>query len=89
MSGITAAARRQQDARRALEAVGPGDRLQHLPQELPAGSSSRSPLPGAGQQPAFILADEPTAIWTASPAKILGLLPAAVRPDHRHGLTRP
>ncbi|AWR86091.1 ABC transporter ATP-binding protein [Meiothermus taiwanensis] len=78
-------AERLKRAKAALEAVGLGDRLDHLPSELSGGQKQRVAIARAlVQEPDLLLADEPTGnLDSRSSDEILGLFDAL----HRQGKT--
>jgi putative ABC transport system ATP-binding protein len=83
-AGIPAQARRQQ-AGRALERVGLGDRMAHKPNELSGGQRQRVAIARAlVNEPSILLADEPTGnLDSATSAELMGVFADL----HRQGQT--
>ncbi len=77
---------RQRRARTALEIVGLGDRLEHLPKQLSGGQEQRVAIARAlVTDPAIILADEPTGeLDAASADDVLSILTTL---NKKHGKT--
>ena len=83
-AGMAAQARRQQAAR-ALERVGLGDRMAHKPNELSGGQRQRVAIARAlVNEPSILLADEPTGnLDSATSAELMGVFADL----HRQGQT--
>ncbi len=84
-AGIDKPARRQQ-AREALERMGLGERLQHLPNQLSGGQAQRVAIARAlVTRPSLLLADEPTGnVDSVTSREIMSLLD---RLNREEGLT--
>lgn len=83
LTGLTKSERRR-NAQTALEIVGLGDRLDHLPKQLSGGQEQRVAIARAlVTDPAIILADEPTGDLDAQSAQdVLGIL-KTLNEDHK------
>ena len=81
-AGVAKAERRRR-AREALQRVGLGERLQHLPNQMSGGQAQRVAIARAlVTQPSLLLADEPTGnVDTATSDEIMQLLDTLNRED--------
>jgi putative ABC transport system ATP-binding protein len=72
MYGGVAQKQRNQRAKELLELVGMGDRIHHLPEELSGGQKQRVAIARAmANDPAIILADEPTGALDSKTGRIV------------------